>query len=151
MPKLKLLSALPFAILSCLAISGCASIPPPPDIYVFESLEQHLSTDAATQHLIMTPSPTCLAQIGEAECGHGVAIMSGKEIFVGEALAHHFKDKPWSKLKEESVFLPAVESYAPLATYLINTCRKFGCNSQLNAFRIKLNALNGVAGALKNP
>lgn len=149
MPKLRLLNVWLSAILLCCQIS-CATIPPPPDIYVFEYLEQHLSTDPVTMHLILTPSPTCMAQVGEAECGHGVSIISGKEVFVGEAKAVQFKGKPWSMLKSESVFMPAVESYAPLATYLINTCRKFRCSNELNAFRVKLNALNGFSGALSN-
>lgn len=148
MPSMKRLSALLFGILLCWGISGCASIPPPPDIFVFESMDQHLATDPVSGHLVLTPSPTCMAQIGEMSCGHGVSIMTGQELFVGETRL--YKSKPWSQLKAESVFLPAVESYAPLATYLINTCKRFSCSAQLDAFRVKLNSLSGVAGALLN-
>lgn len=92
-----------------------------------------------------------MAQISEMACGHGVSIMTGAEIYVGDAAQHLYKGKPWSALKAESVYVPAVESYAPLATYLINTCKRFNCNTELDAFRVKLNSLNGVAGAISNP
>ena len=52
-------------------LTNCASVPP--DVYVFENLQQHLSTDPITGHLILKPSPACWAKIGEVECGHGVA------------------------------------------------------------------------------
>lgn len=150
MQKLKLWKWLLFAILSCSAIN-CASIPPPPDIFVFERLDQHLSVDPATGHKILAPSPMCMKMLQELSCGHGVAMMSGTEIYVGDAPNHGWKGKTWTEIKSESVHVPAIESFAPLETYLINTCRKFKCNSQLDAFRIKLDSLNGIAGAISNP
>lgn len=145
---LKLNRWLLFAILSCSAIS-CA--PKPPDVFVFEYLQQHLATDPVTTHLVLTPSPTCMEKIKEPECGHGVSIVSGREIFVGEAEASYYKGKPWSALKAQSVYVPAVESYAPLATYMINACEKMHCSDQLNAFRVKLDALKGVSSAISRP
>lgn len=147
---LKLLKFSLFATLSLSAID-CATLPPPPDIYAFERLDTHLSVDPVTGHQMLSPSPACMKQIQEMACGHGVAIMSGTEIYVGDLPAHMWKGKTWTQLKQESVHLPAVESYAPLATYMIDSCKRFNCNTQLDAFRIKINSLNGVAGALANP
>lgn len=130
-----------FATSFCLQTS-CA--PNPPDVPVFENLQQRLSTDPKSGHLILTASPTCMAQIEEAECGHGVFIMSGKEIFVGEKPANFYHGKPWSLLKQQSVYVPSVESYAPISTYIINSCNKMGCNDQVDKFRIKLNSVNGI-------
>lgn len=58
--------------------------------------------------------------------------------------------KPWSLVKEESIYLPAVESYAPLSTHIINECQKIKCSAQVDAFKIKLDSLNGISGALSN-
>lgn len=131
-----------FAV-SLWSLSSCA--PKPPDVFVFENLAQHLATDPATRHLVLTASPTCVKQIGEFECGHGVAIVSGKEIFVGENPSHLFNGKPWSKIKQEAVYLPAEESYAPLAAYIINACEKMNCGDNVNLFRVKLDSLKIVS------
>lgn len=151
MQRLRLLRLSLSLILCSLGIEGCATLSPPPDIFVFERLDQHLAVDPISGHEILTPSPACMAQIQEFSCGHGVAIMSGTEIYVGDLPAHQWKGKTWTSLKDESVHFPAVESYAPLATYLINSCKRFNCNASLDAFRVKLNSLNGIAGALANP
>lgn len=137
-----------FAILFSL-LPSCG--PKPPDIFVFENMQQKLSIDPLTQHLILTPSPTCMKEISEVECGHGVSIVSGREIFVGENEKSLFKGKPWSKLKLESVYIPAVESYAPLAVYVITSCKKMNCNKEVDAFRVKLNSLNGISKAIVSP
>lgn len=136
-------------MLSFMLLSACA--PKPPDVFVFEYLAQHLANDPATGHLLLTPSPACMKQIQEVECGHGVSIVSGTEIFIGEEKAHWFKNKPWSQIKRESVYVPAVESYAPLAAYIIDSCKKMKCSDQVDAFRIKLDSLNGIPGAVANP
>ncbi|RYG93861.1 MAG: hypothetical protein EON58_17485 [Alphaproteobacteria bacterium] len=113
-------------------------------------LEQRLSTDKKTGHLMLTPSPTCMKEIGETTCGHCVYLMSGDEIFVGEKKENWLNGKPWSQLNRESVLLPAEESYAPLAAYIINSCEKMNCNDQVTRFKVKLDSLNGVRGAIKN-
>lgn len=123
-------------------INGCA--PQPPDVFVFESLEQHLTTDSMTGHTVLSPSPACMTQIQEPACGHGVSIMTGREIFVGEGPLHLMNNKPWSVLKSQSVYLPATESYAPLATYVINACEKMGCNDQVAKFKVKLDSLASI-------
>lgn len=123
----------------------------PPDVPVCEYLTQHMSMDPVTKHLLLTPSPTCETQIGEPECGHCTYIMSGKEIYLGEGLAHLLNKKPWSAVRAESVYVPAVESFAPIETYIINSCKKMNCNNQVDAFKIKINSLNGITGAINNP
>lgn len=134
-------------IISCVFLTSCS--PKIPDVFVFESLEQRLSTDPMSGHLILSPSPTCMKQIKEVSCGHGVKIVSGEEIFVGEITL--YAGKKWSELKAESIYVPAKESYAPLSAYIINSCKKMNCDSQVDAFKVKLDSLNGISGAMKNP
>lgn len=147
MRNLSALKWLPLLLLPLL-LSSCAT--PPPDVPVFENLTQHLGTDPKTGHLILKPSPVCAKEIGEVECGHGVYIMSKKEIFVGEKPEHLFHKKPWSQLKRESVYVPAQESYAPLSTYVINACKQMNCDDQINRFKIKIDSLGSIGAAL-NP
>ena len=135
-----------FAISSWLLIS-CAT---PPNVFVFEHLEARLTTDPKTGHTMLTPSPACMRAVKEMECGHGVSIVSGDEIFVGEAEKFRFNGKPWSQLRSESVYLPAEESYAPLAKYIINSCKQNNCDEQVNRFKVKLDSLNGIPGSVKN-
>jgi hypothetical protein len=85
-----------------------------------------------------------MEKIGEMSCGHCVYVVSGKEIFIGENAPNQLNGKPWSAIKEEAVYLPAVESYAPLASYIINSCEKMNCNKQVTAFKVKLNSLIGI-------
>ena len=125
-------------ILNACIFSACASLP---DVPVFEELDQHMSKDPVSGHLILTPSPTCEAQIGEPECGHGVTIVTQKQIFVGNLPAHLYNGKTWQQLKDESVYCPAVESYAPLNAYMINSCKKFGCSSAVDSFKIKIGSV----------
>lgn len=134
---------LPFAILSWLLISaGCATTPP--DIPACEHLSSRVYTDPKTGHDMLEPSPACFAAIGEMECGHCVWIMSGKEAIIGEKPGTWFNGKPWSKLKEQSVYMPAEESYAPLAAYAINACKKMNCSNDVNRFKVKLNSLKAT-------
>lgn len=123
--------------------NNCA--PKPPDVPVCEYLTQHLSTDPGSGHLILTPSPTCLKQIGENECGHCVTIVSGAEIFIGEKEGHLLNGKPWSQIRRQAVYLPAEESYAPLETYIINACEKMNCSKDVTKFKVKLDSLKGVS------
>lgn len=118
------------------------------DVPVFEDMQPRVITDSMNQHLMMIPDPVCQKEIGEIACGHGVFIVSGKEIFIGEAPAHMYKGKPWSVLKEQSIYVPAVESFAPIEQDLINMCAKNSCNDQVDKFRVKLDSLNGVKAVL---
>jgi hypothetical protein len=135
-----------FAISSCYLTESCT--PKPPDVPVCEQLSSRVTTDPVTRHTVLTASPACWAAIHETDCGHCVWIVSGKEQFVGEAKATFINGKPWSQLKSESAYLPAAESYGPLAEYIINSCKKMKCDSQVDAFRIKLDSLNGISGAI---
>lgn len=128
------------------SLTSCAT--KPPDIFVFEKLEQHLSLDAQTGHLILKPSPACMTAINEPECGHGVSIVTGRQIFIGEIAPNIFNGQKWSELQEVSVILPAKESYAPLATYIINSCKQANCNTAIDAFRIKLDSLKSIKGVI---
>jgi len=89
----------------------------------------------------MKPSPACQKAINEPECGHCTYIVSGKEIYVGEAKTTFLNNKPWSALKAESVYVPAVESYAPLITYIINACKKMNCSDAVDRFKVKIDTL----------
>lgn len=120
----------------------------PPDVPVFENLTQHLGTDPVSGHLILKPSPVCLKEIGEFECGHGVFIMSKKQLFVGEKKAFWFHGKSWSQLKRESILVPAEESYSPLSSYIINSCKKMNCDDQVTRFKVKLDELDSIGNVL---
>lgn len=143
------------SVILSLCLTSCAT--KPPDVFVYEHLAQRLVTDPVTGHLLLKADPVCMKEIGEAECGHGVAIVSQTEIVIGEskcvkldALRTVFKCvKPWSQLRRESVYVPAVESYAPLATYIINSCKKMNCDDQVTKFKIGLDSLNGIDAVLK--
>ncbi len=82
--------------------------------------------------------------INEPECGHCTYIVSGKEIFIGESPATYLNKKPWSQLKAESVYVPAVESYAPLITYIINACKKMNCSKEVERYSTKLDKLSAT-------
>lgn len=152
---LKKLSALPFVISFCL-LTSCT--PQPPDIFVFEPLTQRVATNPVNGHLELHPSPLCMEKIKEVECGHGVSVMTGREVFIGENPENMFDGldadpvtkkifkvkKPWSKLRPQSMIIPALESYAPLSVYMINACKKMNCNDQVDRFRVKLNSLNEI-------
>jgi hypothetical protein len=141
-PKLLLSILLSFSVTSC--------APKPPDVPVCENLSQRLAMDPETEHLTLTPSPTCERQISEMECGHCTYIVSGKEIFVGNEPGHLLNGKSWDRIKLESVYVPAVESFGPLSDYIINSCKKLNCNNQVDAFKIKLDSLKDVGAAVKN-
>ncbi len=128
-------------LLSYLAISCTVK---PPDVFVFESLDQHLSRDQITQHLLLMPSPACIKAISEVECGHGTSIVSGTEVYIGEESTHLFNGKKWSELKSESIYVPAVESYAPISEYIINSCKKMNCSNDVTRFKVKIDKLKNV-------
>lgn len=131
------LFAISFALLS-----SCA--PKPPDVPACKQLGLRQSIDPVSGHILLSPSPTCMEKIGEPECGYCVLIVSGKEIFIGEDEANRFNGKTWSGLKEESILLPAEESYARLSDYLINACKKMDCSEDVNRFKIKLDSLKDL-------
>lgn len=98
-------------------VSACTTVVVP-DIPVCEDLTPVTKRVPDTGHIIMRMSPACTEHIGEPACGHCTYIVSGREIFIGEKIEHRFNGRPWSEVRGESVILPAVESYAPLAAYL---------------------------------
>lgn len=134
---------------SFLSLTNCAT--QPPDVPVFEPYTQRIAHDPVTDHMILLPSPLCMKNIQEFECGHGVFIISGNEVWVGEDPKHWYKGKSWSQLKAQSIYLPAVESAAPLWTYIINACAKAQCNDQVDRYRVQLDQLKGVGPALGIP
>jgi hypothetical protein len=120
--------------------------------------------------MLLRPSPTCMLFLKESECGHGVNIMTKQEIFVGENSfaaswlvngkneitnlplkdSHYpFGVKPWSQLRRESVYLPAVESYAPLSSYIINQCDKAKCSADVDRFKVRLDELKSIGSIIK--
>lgn len=132
------------------SLSSCA--PKPPDVPACEHMAQRFETDPVTGHLILSPSPTCMRAIDEPECGHCVYIVSGRELFLGENEKHRLNGKPWSVIRSQAVYLPAEESYAPLAAYIINACKKMGCSDEVSRFKIKLDFLDKVQKAgVQNP
>lgn len=137
MKKLNALKLMPLLILSVL-ITNCA--PKPPDVPVCEHLEPRIHY-ADTGHLISSPSPACMKEIGEPECGHCVYIVTGREVYIGEKEVNRLNGKTWSDLRNSSVLLPAIESYGPLAEYLINTCKQSNCSGDLTRFKVKLDSL----------
>jgi hypothetical protein len=136
-----------FAI-SLLSATSCT--PKPPDVTVFKPLKMRQGIDRVTGHVVLTPDPLCMEHIQEMECCYGVSIVSGTESWIGEQKEHFFKGKSCSQLVDESIMLPAVESYAPLATYIIDSCAKMHCSDKVDRFKVKLDSLNGVSGAIKN-
>lgn len=79
-----------------------------------------------------------MRMIGESQCGHCTYIISGKEIFVGEAPAAQLDGKPWSQLRGESLLIPSKESYAPIAAYMINACKVRNCSAEIDKFKVRL-------------
>jgi len=126
-------------IASCASLSNCAT--KPPDVPVCEDLVPRLSQDKETGHIVQTASPTCAREVGEISCGHCVLVVSGREFFVGEGKDHLLNGKPWSQIKASSVLLPAVESYAPLAEYVLDSCKRVNCDSDVTRFTVKLDAI----------
>lgn len=137
-------------LLISLFVSLCSCTPKPPDVPACEKLSQRVVKDPKTDHLILKPSPTCMKQVGEPECGHCTFIVSGKEIYVGEKQKFFLNGKPWSQIDRESIRLPAVESYAPIASYMINACEKNGCSADIQRFKVKLDSLKEIDDVL-NP
>lgn len=131
-----------------------------------------------------------MINLGEAECGHCVWIVSGQERFIGEihkmvalqslvqtgkkdAKGNSILDweiekdpatgkpimvstwlndkKSWNQVKKESAYLPGIEAYSPLASYIINSCKKMNCEDSVSAFRVKLDSLNGISSLMGAP
>ncbi len=135
-PKLAL-----FALL-CFCLANCSD--KPPDVFVFKGLKQRLHIDPITKHLALTPSPTCELKIQEPECGYGVSILTGREVYVGEGPSHLFNGKTWSTLKDQSVYVPVAESYAPLESYIIDMCYRNNCDDQVDAIKVKLDSVGDI-------
>lgn len=119
--------------------ASCTSTPP--DIAACKPLDKLVFVDKNSGSTRTVPSPTCQKNIQEDECGYCVRIVSGNSFFVGEAKAHQFSGKPWSQLRSESIYLPAAESYSPLAAYILKVCAEDGCSTQLTKFKTKIDAL----------
>jgi len=130
-------------ITSFILLASCSA---PPDVVVWEHYRSRIVKDPVTGHILLKPSPSCMKEIKEPECGHGMSIVSGKEYFVGEKTL--FKGKKWSQLKEESLMCPALECYAPLAAHLIKECKKSGCDSDIEKFKIKVDSFSGIREVL---
>lgn len=77
--------------------------------------------------------------------------MSGKIIFVGEDEKNHFNGKPWSQLQSQSILVPAEESYAPLSTYIINSCKAANCSDDITRFKVKIDAVKDDEPVLITP
>lgn len=167
-------------------LTGCVHAPP--DVPTCEPLKQFVFTDPTTGHTLLRPAPACMQNLGEAECGHCVYIMSGQQRFIGEAhkqiplqelvdtgkkdaqggpyydwkvvtgqdgkpimVSSWLGDrKPWSQVQAEAINCPAEECYAPLSAFIINTCQQDHCSDQVTRFKVKLDQLNGVGGAISN-
>jgi len=71
-----------------------------------------------------------------------------RKSFVGEK-PEHFTIKNGSQLLNESVHLPAVESYAPVIKYIINSCASSGCNKDVDRFRVVLPTIDGIPAPSK--
>ncbi len=138
MNRLKLLRLL-LSILLLSLLPSCT--PKPPDVPVCENLSQVITKDLDSDHLIIHASPACKKNISELECGHCTYVISGKEIYVGNLREHYFNRKSWNEIKAESILVPAEESYAPISTYIINSCKKMNCEESVDRFKVKLDAL----------
>lgn len=137
-----------FISLITLFVSLTSCTKPPPDVPFCEHLSQRMATDPETKHLVLAPSPTCMKEIGEVECGHCTFSMSQKEIYIGEAKKTWFNKKPWSQLHYESILVPAVESFAPVQAYIINACEAANCSGDVQRFKVKVNSLKGIKDVL---
>lgn len=134
--------SLSFSTVLFASLTSCT--PKPPDVPVCKHLAQRLATDPVSGHLLLRPSPTCKREIGEVECGRCTFIVSGKTFFVGEAVKTHFNGKPWSQLRRESILVPAVESYAPITAYMINSCKSLNCSDDVTKFKVKIDEVKDV-------
>lgn len=129
-------------VISFASLISCT--PKPPDVPTCEHLPQHLGTDPITGHMVLKPSPDCMAQIGEPECGHCVTIMTGAVSFIGENAPHLLNGKKWSEVRTSAIYLPAKESYEPLAKYIIDSCKVMNCSAEVTKFKVRVSALQVV-------
>lgn len=108
----------------------------PPDAMAFHELNAELDYDPITDHLLKKPSPACEKAIQEPSCGYGVSMLTGQTVFVGNSKGHEWNGKTWDQIKAQSVLLPAQESFAPIADYIVNSCEKMHCNEEVDRFRV---------------
>lgn len=120
----------------CVSLLSCNKHQPP-DVPVCQELSKRRIFNADTLELIEKPSPTCMIEIAESECGHCVWIVSGKEKFVGNKSENYLNGKSWTTIKEHSVLVPGEFSYAPITTYMINQCKRFNCHKEVGKFKVK--------------
>ena len=119
-------------------LPSCAT--PPPNVPACKHLPQRLWEDPETKRLELRASPACWKAIKEPECGYCVRIVDGGEIWIGEKMLYN--NKPWSQIREEAIILPAEESYAPLSTHIINSCKRLNCSKDATRFKVKLDRLS---------
>lgn len=87
------------------------------------------------------PNPVCMKEISEPECGFFSWTVSDKIQFVGEKKETWMNGLPWSKVKEESLFLP-IESMQKIKESFIVGCKKYGCsNADISKWRIKMDSV----------
>ena len=125
-------------IILCVFQISCAKAPP--DIPVCGLLKQYMAQDE-NGHMILKPSPACMSAINESECLHCTNVVSGKETFVGEVSPHFLNGKSMTQIIEESIYVPAVESYAPLSAYIINECKLANCSDKVDRFKVKVDVV----------
>lgn len=128
-------NVLKFLLSLSLLVSLSSCTPKPPDVFVCKALNQRISSDPKTNHMMLLASPSCVREIDEPECGYCLRILSKQVKYVGEKDAHKLDGKPWSQIKREAVIVPA-ESYAGLSAFMINSCKAQSCLEQINDFRI---------------
>ena len=114
----------------------------PPDVPACEHFNETIENDPVTGHTLLKPAPICMEEIKEPRCGHCIWIVSKKVQYVGEKKETWLNGKPWSQLRDESVLLPAEESYGPVSAHMINQCKKLNCSDEVDRFKIKLNVFN---------
>lgn len=121
-------------ILSGLLVS-CKQVPP--DVPVCQHLEQRKIFDADSVTLKVRPSPACMMEIAEPECGQCTYIRSGKQIYIGNKKENWFNGKSWDDLRYSAVIVPSEESFAPILTYMINSCKASECNKDITRFKVR--------------
>jgi hypothetical protein len=129
-------------VISLNLLTNCAV--QPPNVPLFIELGQHIVKDPITGDILLKPSPTCYEKIHELECLYGIYTMDGKEVFVGNNPINYFNGKSADQIKEESLLAPSIETYAPIATYIINSCKALNCSSDVTKFKVKIDSLKGA-------
>ena len=121
-------------LISCALLgSGCIELP---DVPACRDIPSRVVNREG--RVFVEASPLCWEHTQELSCGHCVYIKSGREVFVGESEKTRLFGKKWSELRDQSVLLPAAESYAPLSVYLINSCKRLKCDGSVEKFLVKI-------------